>query len=106
MTTNASQTNLKIILNNITTDIEGGEFLTDCSGTLATGLSSNCFEGIGNMQRSITGFSPSTTYYFRAGNFESFGDTQGNFELCIREFIPPPAPANDLCNQNSWFCRI
>jgi hypothetical protein len=97
-TTNASQTKLKITLNNMTTDEIGGDFLLDCAGTMASDLSTQCFGGDGNMQEIITGFTGNTTYYFRAGNFESEGSTLGTFGLCIREYVTPPPPVNDSCS--------
>ncbi|MBU2018081.1 MAG: T9SS type A sorting domain-containing protein [Bacteroidetes bacterium] len=98
-TPGAGQTSLRFTINNVDTDVIIGDLFTNCSGTEATGLTSSCFLAFENSTKIINGFSPSTTYFLRLGNSEVNGSYAGEFQLCVKEYIVPPAPVNNSCTE-------
>lgn len=70
------------------------EIMTDCNGTLSTSPEA-CGGGYGNFQYTISGLSPNTTYYIRAGSTQDLSVNEGTFGLCLKSIS---APANDLCS--------
>ncbi|MFT5969968.1 MAG: hypothetical protein ACI8ZO_000473 [Flavobacteriales bacterium] len=96
-TTGPNQTSFLITVELGTMDWIVMDIFTDCAGGIDANLNQTCFSQGDNLLSQITGASPNTTYYIRVGNLPLFLDTQGDFDICISEYIPNP-PANDVCS--------
>ncbi|MCR9171430.1 MAG: T9SS type A sorting domain-containing protein [bacterium] len=48
--------------------------------------------------QTVTGLTPGNTYYIRVYTWTGTTGQTSNFDVCLTEYTPPPAPANDDCS--------
>jgi len=75
-----------------TTDLYHSIWEGTCpSLTLVTGTCSD------PNSQTVAGLTPGNTYYVRVYSWTSTTGQNTTFDLCLTEYTPPPAPANDNC---------